>query len=230
VGADADLWLVAEDVPKAVTSVREIARGLSTTTLVYEAGFFPWFGELTTLFFTSDGALSLDIGVCSPEEVATANPGPHVHVVWGDKAMITEVGKAITDSAPDERLAHLTITIVKLRKAVQRKHFWNALAYLTQARNDLIAIVRAVVKPTGINYSRPEHSAEEWLEHTLQQELAATQATYNAADILRCSVAICHLARRIGYACSESEPFWHVLDGVTAGLISDQLRAVRTSS
>ena len=126
-----------------------------------------------------------------------------------------------------ERLAHLTIALVKLRKAVRRRHLWNALSYLAQARNDLIGIERTRVGPSGIKYSRPEHSAENWLDHSLQYELISTHAAYDAVDILRGASALCELARRIGYSCSEPRQFWSVLNGVADGLVADQLSTVQ---
>lgn len=223
VGADVDLWLVVDDPNAASAEIRRIVNDLPQATYVHSAGYFPWFGELTTVFLSVDGSLSLDMGTCSPAGVGLANPGPHARVVWGETEFIIGVAKNIKDTAPDARLAHLTITLVKLRKAVRRRHLWNALSYLAQARNDLIGIERTLVAQSGVKYSRPEHSAEDWLDRSLQHELVSTHAAYDAADILRGASALCELARRIGYACSEPKQFWGVLDGIADGLIADQL-------
>lgn len=221
VGADVDLWLVAADAVNASLAVRVIARSLSAIAFVHEAGFYPWFGDLTTVFVSEDGSLSLDIGVCSSRDIPTCNPGPNPQLVWGDQSLFDLAGTGIDEWTTDKRLAHLTITLVKLRKAARRRHLWNALAYLAQARNDLIDVARALTKPAGVRYSRPEHGAEDWLDQSLQQELTATHASYNAADIVRCGAAIGELACRIRYVCGEFQPWWRVLEGVTAALMAD---------
>lgn len=221
IGADVDLWLIAADTVNASLAVRVIANSLSSIAFVHEAGFYPWFGELTTIFVCDDGSLSVDIGVCTSQDVPTCNPGPNPQLVWGDQSLFNLAGTGVEEWTTDKRLAHLTITLVKLRKAVRRRHLWNALAYLAQARNDLIDVARALTKPAGVRYSRPEHGAEDWLDHSLQQELKATHASYDAVDIVRCGAAIGELACRTRHIYSEVQPWWRVLDGITAALIAE---------
>ena len=216
--ADVDLWLIVPQVEPAVETLRELVKTDRAVVLVNYAGYYPWFGELTTAFYSADGALSIDVGVASVKDVPTLNPGPRPHLLWGKRAFLSDLGAGIDEPSPSDRLVKLTVNLVKVRKALARGHLWNAVAYLTAARNEVLGVARYSLRPPGCRYSRPEHSAETWLDSSLGERLAATHPILSRRDIARSACLLGEIACAFGESIQQRTDWLLVLDNALAEL------------
>lgn len=227
-GADIDLWVISNKPRSTVRRVRAISNELNVARWVHEAGFYPWFGTLTTVYLSDDGSKSIDIGVCSVREAQFANPGPNVYVLWGDAKYLMELGRLLPPPTPDDSFSHLTSTLVKLRKAVRRGHLWNALAYLAQTRNDVLAIVMSKVNTGGVRYSRPEHGAESWMEKSFASSLVGTHATYDGNSILSSAAVLAALALELAVGTARLGAWHTMLSTLHSQLLEDALSQVKS--
>lgn len=191
-GSDVDLWLIV-DRPKATKRV--IAKRLSALpelTLVHDGGFFPWMGELTTLFFYPDASVAIDIGFCSERMLSDINPGPSPFVFWGNARRIRAALQAQRYAdLPDRRLSRFFVNIIKVRKNVARGHLWDASECLMKARRELMGLVLDQIDGKRIHYSRPERGFEDVAPSHILRRFNRTHARLERRDLARAAGLLC---------------------------------------
>lgn len=192
---DIDLWFVV-DVPVAVKKhVEHEAWLLPDVNYVHDAGFFPWLGELLTVFFFPDATFIVDIGFCSRAMLPETNTGPSPIFLWGDALSVLPLLRTQSYAAPPTvRLGRLFANLVKVRKNLVRGHLWDATECLTKARRELMGLSLDRLDLQGIRYTRTERRIEEVLPGDIVAAITDTYPQLDAVDIRRAAVRLSELA------------------------------------
>lgn len=206
---DIDLWVLADDPLAAFQHLQRSSKTFDGLTRQYDAGFFPWFGRLLTLFFHPDCSFGIDIGFMSDEDIGNINTGAGCRILWAanrhDARLLPALQRRSFRQSPENRAERILANVVKLRKSVARRELWGSFEYLSKARRELIGIFRDDTERAAEWYERPDRELDGLLSPRQQEELKTTLCALDAQEILTCARNIIKLAlRHGGVAISES--------------------------
>ena len=185
--ADVDLWLLVRDgaEQEAKKDLIRSSAAFKDVVFVLDAGRFAFFGDLVSLFFFPSCAFGVDVGICTQQMLQTATPGERAALVWGAWPDLQYVPR---NGPPAEmRLATILGNLVKVRKALLRGYFWNAIEYTARARRELMGLLVGDGPMKEIRYSRPDHSVEAVMSKEDLAALSFTCPQYSRPHIAACA-------------------------------------------
>lgn len=215
---DIDLWVVTSD-PRLVRDRLATYKEHPDISFTYPGGRFPWFGELVSLFFFPDSSFSIDVGICSQDDLRSANAGPDPTFVWSDGTIDHSLFVSQTYSiAPDASVARILIHLLKLRKSVDRGHVLNAVEVISWARSDYIGLLKSKLPLPSINYSRASRGAEDILDRNTLTALGETCPQPSCTSVAECGARIGNMTLEWLRRNETHTSLWHQLQDITLWL------------
>jgi hypothetical protein len=197
--ADVDLWLLVRDgmVRESRDELLRALANVKNASFVLAVGEFDFFGDLVSSFFFPGCVFGVDIGICTLGRLKTATPGEKSILLWGvwpDAADQRESRR--TGPAASRRLDVILTNLIKVRKALARGYFWNAIEYTSRARRELMGLMVGDGPMRETRYSRADHSIEKRMSSEDRQELAFTCPHYSRPSIAACASKIGQMSIR----------------------------------
>lgn len=188
---DIDFWLVMKKIGNTKQQLYNEFQNIDGLSFIYDAGYFPWLGELLSLFFFQNYTLSIDVGICDLEGLSEANPGPRPCFIWGKSTQITSRLKHQKyQTSPQQRMMKILVNLLKIRKSLLRGHIWNSIEYLSRARRELMGVLAKRFNSNSIYYIRPDRNVEDLIDKKYVKKLAETCPQYSVMSVVKCTSII----------------------------------------
>jgi hypothetical protein len=196
--SDVDLWLLVQDGTelRVRNEVASLSARLNDVVFVFESGPFEFFGHLVSLFFFDGCSFGVDVGVCTTPMLEAATPGKSSVLVWGTWPQPQPHWGRRNGPPADRRLGAILANLVKVRKALHRGYYWNAIEYTSRARRQLMGLLVGDGPTKELRYSRSDHSVEGVMSEADLRELSVTSPHYSQADIAECASRVGRISIR----------------------------------
>jgi hypothetical protein len=165
--------------------------------IIYQ-GFFPWTGEIYTVYFKDDLDFSIDLCFVKIDEVKFFFWEPNAIILYDLENEVLNSRKKQMSKKDYTRQPFLktnpfslsVITIKKIEKNIQRNHLWNALELLSILRRYTMQIFRLNVLNEIYFLGRVDRDIEDILPKKINTLLINTVPIYDKDDIALKTVSL----------------------------------------
>lgn len=171
---------------------------LNNVEIVVNQGYFPWMGELLTIFYKFIPDFAIDIGLVDSNKASTFFWEPEGFILFDNNNMIHNSRKDLMNSPNFTQqpfqaktpFQNIILLLKKIRKNLSRGHLWNCIEYISTARRNLMIILRLYVLKDDDYLGRVERDIEDVLPQEMLDDLKKTQPELEKLSIVNCALII----------------------------------------